>query len=174
MTPPAGVAIRALTPADAEAVAALVNLPGFRAGTLRLPFHTPDEVRAWMQQGGRRGLVLGAFVEGELVGEAGLRRLEGRRDHVGDIGMGVHDGWTGRGIGRALLAALVDTADRWLGLRRLELTVFADNAPAIALYRSAGFTLEGTHRGFALRDGMLVDAHSMARLAPPPALSPPS
>lgn len=172
MSLPAGFVIRALSAADAEAVAALINLPGFRAGTLRLPFHTPDEVRAWMQAGGRRGLLLGAFVEGALVGEAGLRRLEGRRDHVGDIGMGVHDAWTGRGIGHALLAALVDTADRWLGLRRLELTVFVDNIPAIALYRSAGFSVEGTHRGFALRDGVLVDAHSMARLVLPPALSP--
>ncbi len=36
MSPPAGVAIRALSPADAEAVTVLFNLPGFRAGTLRL------------------------------------------------------------------------------------------------------------------------------------------
>jgi putative acetyltransferase len=85
--------------------------------------------------------------------------------------MGVHDGWTGRGLGTRLMREAVDYADRWLGLRRLELTVFTDNAPALALYRRFGFVVEGTHRGFALRDGVLADAHCMARLTEPAALA---
>jgi len=165
---PEGLLIRAIRPEDAEALAELVNLPGFRFGTLRRPFHTPEEMRAWTEPARHGGLHLVAFVEGALVGEAGLQRLSGRRDHAGEIGMGVHDAWTGRGIGRALLAALIDVSDRWMGLRRLELTVFVDNAPAMALYRSLGFEVEGTHRAFALRDGALVDAHAMARVVPPP------
>ena len=46
-----------------------------------------------------------------------------------------------------------DYADRWAGVLRLELTVFVDNTPAIALYRKFGFEIEGTNRAFALRDG---------------------
>ena len=87
--------------------------------------------------------------------------------------MGVHDAWTGKGIGTALLAALVDAADRWLGLRRLELMVHADNAPALALYRRFGFEPEGRHRAYALRDGKYVDALTMARLGGPEAPSSP-
>jgi len=44
----------------------------------------------------------------------------------------------GRGLGRAVLRALMDEA-RGLGVRALHLEVEADNAPAQALYRSEGF-----------------------------------
>ena len=63
-----------------------------------------------------------------------------------------------------LLAALIDAGERWLGLTRLQLAVFVDNRRAFALYERFGFAIEGTHRGYAFRDGALVDAHSMARV----------
>src|SRR5439155_24610069 len=91
-------------------------------------------------------------------------QYKGRRSHVGGIGLCVHDDFHRRGIGSALLAALIDLADNWLGLRRLELTVYVDNAPAIALYRKYGFVIEGTRRQDAFRDGVYVDSHAMARL----------
>ena len=58
----------------------------------------------------------------------------------------------------------MDLADNWLGLTRLDLRVYVDNAPAIALYNKFGFEIAGTHKRFALRDGKYVDAHVMARL----------
>jgi putative acetyltransferase len=78
--------------------------------------------------------------------------------------MGVHDAYAGRGVGRALMAAAIDLADNWLGVRRLELTVFADNGRAVGLYRSCGFDVEGRLRRFAMRDGVLADALTMARV----------
>ena len=51
--------------------------------------------------------------------------------------------------------------------KRLELTVFVDNAPAIALYERHGFTTEGTFRAYAFRDGVFVDAYAMARTSSP-------
>jgi putative acetyltransferase len=60
--------------------------------------------------------------------------------------MGVRDDWQGKGVGSALMRAALDLADNWLGLRRLELNVHADNERAIALYRKFGFEIEGTHR----------------------------
>jgi putative acetyltransferase len=71
-------------------------------------------------------------------------------------------------VGTALMQALVDYADRWAHVLRLELTVYVDNARAIALYRKFGFEVEGTHRAYALRDGAYVDALFMARLHPNP------
>ena len=53
--------------------------------------------------------------------------------------MAVHDDWAGRGVGTALMQAALDLADNWLGLTRVELTVWADNQAALALYRKAGF-----------------------------------
>ena len=67
-------------------------------------------------------------------------------------------------MGTALLAAAIDLADHWLGLRRLELHVYPDNAAGIRLYEKFGFAVEGTARDFALRDGAFVDALAMARL----------
>lgn len=158
---PAGLVVRASRPADVEGLTELVNLPGFRFGTLRLPFQKLEEVRTWMD---RPSLGLVAVMEDKVVGQARLHRLVGRQLHVGSIGMGVHDDWVGRGIGTALLEALIDTADRWLGIRRLELTVYVDNIRAIKLYQRFGFAIEGTHRAYAFRDGVYVDAHTMARL----------
>jgi hypothetical protein len=70
--------------------------------------------------------------------------------------MSVHDEFCGRGIGSALLAALIDLSDNWLNLKRLELTVYVDNEPALRLYRKCGFEAEGTRRRDVFRDGHYV------------------
>lgn len=161
---PENLLIRAAEVDDAEGIAAIANLPGFRNGTLRLPYQTIEETKRWLSkpQPGSPNLV--AVLDGQIVGNAGLRRLQDRRQHVGSIGMGVHDGFVGRGIGGALLAALVEVSDNWLNIRRLELTVYSDNAAAIGLYRRFGFVEEGRLKDFAFRAGFYVDAMSMARL----------
>ena len=80
--------------------------------------------------------------------------------------MGVAQDCQGQGIGTQLLTALLDLADNWMNLQRVELTVFSDNEPAMALYRKLGFEEEGLLRRYALRDGVFVDAYSMARFKP--------
>jgi putative acetyltransferase len=77
----------------------------------------------------------------------------------------VHDSWHGMGIGKALLASLLDIADNWLNLTRLQLGVVTDNAPAIALYTKAGFISEGIKRADVFRAGAFADTQLMARLA---------
>ena len=67
-------------------------------------------------------------------------------------------------IGTALLKELVDLAENWVGVTRIELTVYTDNAAAIALYEKLGFVIEGTSRNYALRNGEYVDVYQMARL----------
>ena len=163
---PDGVAIRAARPSDAEGVAAISALPGFRHGTLRLPFRGPDETRRFLESVGPDDVFVVAERGGVVLGSAGWRRFAGRRAHVAAVGMGVHDDHVGRGIGTALLAALVDAADRWYAVRRLELSVYTDNAGAIRLYRRFGFADEGVARGDAFRDGRYVDTLRMARIGP--------
>ena len=156
------VEIRAACPSDAEGIAAIANLPGFRAGTLRLPFQSVEETRQWLEKSPPNSTGLVAVLDGQIVGNAGLNRLAGRRIHSGSIGMGVHDDYTGCGIGSALLGALVDIADNWLAIKRLELTVYIDNAPAIGLYEKFGFETEGRLKAFGFRNGEYVDAFTMA------------
>ena len=163
---PDGIAVRAARLSDAETLAAISALPGFRHGTLRLPFRGPDETRRFLEGIGPDDVFVVAERGGAVLGSAGWRRFAGRRAHAATVGMGVHDDHVGRGIGTALMAALVDAADRWYAVRRLALDVFTDNAAAVAVYRRFGFEDEGVARGAAFRDGRYVDTLRMARITP--------
>ena len=159
-----GLILRAREPSDWQGLAALMQLPRVRWGTLRLPFASADETRKFIDRPPDGSVFIVAVMDDRLVGAAAMIRYKGRRDHVGDIGISVHDDFQGRGIGSALLGALVDTADQWLNLRRLELAVYVDNEPAIRLYKRFGFVIEGTRRAVAFRDGTFVDDYVMARV----------
>ena len=161
----ADIFIRAVEPEDAPGVTTLMNLPGYRWGTMRLPYQSVSTTRQKMSTSGPNFVCLVATSKEEIVGMASLTRFEGRRSHVGAVGMGVHDAYVGNGLGSRLLTSLLDVADDWWALRRIELTVNADNGRAIGLYEHMGFEREGVMRDYALRGGKLVDAVSMARLA---------
>jgi len=162
--PLAGVTIRAREPDDWREIHALTQLPRVRWGTLRLPYASPEQTRKWMETSRDDQVAIVALRDGCIVGSADITRYQGRRSHAGGVGIIVHDDSHGRGIGTALMAVLVDTADNWLDLKRLELTVFVDNEPAIRLYKKFGFVVEGTRRADAFRDGQYVDAYQMARI----------
>ena len=163
-TKPSAITIRAREPSDWQEFADLLALPKVRWGTLRLPFTSREQWRKAMESPveGRTDIV--AVLDGRIVGHAGLLQGKGRRSHAGELFMSVHDEHCGRGIGTALLTALVDAADNWLNLKRLELTVYVDNEPAIRLYKKFGFEVEGTRRADAFRDGKFVDSLMMARV----------
>jgi L-phenylalanine/L-methionine N-acetyltransferase len=158
------ILIRGYESADVESAADLFLQPRCIWGTLQLPYQSRDAVKARLETVKPNHHRLVALVEGRVVGLLSLTRYEGRRAHTGEIGLFVHDDFARRGIGRKLTEACVDLAENWLGLTRIELGVYTDNAAAIALYESCGFEHEGIARNFALRDGKLVDIHHMARL----------
>ncbi len=155
---------------DAQAIAATFAAPRAMAGTLQLPFPSAAACAKWIEDMPAGDFMLVAEVDGAVIGNLGLHAVSRspRRRHAGGIGMSVHDDWQRRGVGSALLGAALDLADNWIGYSRLELTVYTDNAAALALYRKFGFEIEGTARRYALRDGELVDAYMMARHAPAP------
>jgi L-phenylalanine/L-methionine N-acetyltransferase len=163
-TLPPGLVIRAAGPEDVPALTETANEPGYRWGTLRLPYQSLEQTRRWFAGLGANETILVAELDGQVVANGGLHRQAGRRQHAAPLGMGVRDAFQRRGIGTAILAALIDAADNWLDLRRLELTVYADNAPAIALYERAGFEREGLLRAYAFRGGRYTGAVLMARL----------
>jgi len=106
-----------------------------------------------------------AFIDDELVGHLVLFTEERhRRRHVGGLGLGVKPTHQRLGVGDALITTMLHLCDDWLNLRRVELTVCADNIPAQSLYLKHGFVKEGLARDFAFRRGQFVDAHYMARV----------
>jgi putative acetyltransferase len=80
--------------------------------------------------------------DGELLAIGALKRLDG--GHAEIKSMHTAEATRGRGVGRAMLAHLLDTA-RERGYRRVSLETGAMDAfaPARALYASAGFEVTG-------------------------------
>ena len=88
-----------------------------------------------------------------------------RLHHVARIGsVAVRSDWQRQGVGTQLIKTVVDLADQWLNLVRLELLVYADNVAAIELYKKYGFQEEGVLRRFAFRAGDYADGLLMARI----------
>lgn len=101
----------------------------------------------------------------EVVGWCDLRpRPVATQAHCAVLGMGVVAECRGQGIGAGMLTATLGTAEA-RGIRRVELVVRTDNAPAIGLYRRFGFEIEGTCRRYLCIDGVDHDVLMMARLS---------
>jgi len=162
------IRIRMARPSDAEAFAEIMSQPQVYHGTLQLPHTTPEAWRKRLEGNDPSyDYMLVAEVDGKVVGDAGLHRSRRPRNlHVATLGIAVHDAYQGRGVGKALMAALIDAADRWLNILRIELEVYTDNERAIKLYESFGFVIEGRKRMNAFRDGQYVDSFVMGRIRP--------
>lgn len=164
------VIIRAMEPADALGVSALLGRIGTVEGTLQIPDAALATRLEFLQRVEPQDCKLVAVAGGQIVGSAGLHTVQTslRRRHVRMLGIGLAPEWQGRGLGRRMITRLLDWADNWAGVLRVELHVHADNPRAIALYRSLGFVEEGRHVAYALKGGRYVDSFSMARLHPQP------
>ena len=167
------ITVRRTSIQDAAALARIMGDPAVYPGLMQLPYTDEDTWRARLADSlapGKTDVLLCAELEGKVVGSSGLHPAGPalRRRHALMLGLSVSPEAQGRGVGSALMAAMCDYADRWAGALRMELTVYTDNAPALALYRKFGFVIEGTFKGYAMRDGAYTDAHAMARFHPNP------
>jgi L-phenylalanine/L-methionine N-acetyltransferase len=171
--PEQSIVIRRPRLEDAAAMAAIMGDIDVLPGLLQMPYATEASWKKRIEEAPAGAASAELFIVaergGEVVGNAGVHPpVHVRRRHSAGIGMAVAKHAQGQGVGTALMTAIVDWADNWAQLLRLELTVYPDNDAAIALYRKFGFVHEGTHRAYAIRNGVYVDAHCMARLHPNP------
>lgn len=164
------ISIRRATPQDASGLTALMREESVYGNLLQLPHPSEAAWRERLEANPSNGDVqLLAIAQDQVVASAGLHgNIHIRRRHAMHLGMAVAGQAQGKGVGSALMAALIDYADRWAAVVRIELTVFSDNERAVALYRKFGFVQEGVFRAYGLRDGRYQDVLAMARLHPSP------
>jgi len=96
---------------------------------------------------------------GELIGSVNFRPGERQRmAHQGELGIGNHSAWRGRGLGTLLMVLLLNWAAATPQLEKVCLGVFAGNRGARRLYQRLGFKAEGRLRKqFRLAPGEYED-----------------
>ena len=159
--------LRDATPADAAAVAGVYAhhvLHG--AGTFEEVPPSPEELGARMAAVAQRGLPwLVAEADGALVGYACATPY---RDRIGyrfsvEDSVYVAPAAQGRGIGRALLQALIERCAR-LGFRQMIASIGdSGNTPSIRLHEACGFEQRGCLTAVGFKHGRWLDVVWMQR-----------
>ncbi|MBP1850147.1 GNAT family N-acetyltransferase [Rhizobium halophytocola] len=122
-----------------------------------------DNRRAWFEARRARGFpVLVAEVEGRTVGYASYgdwRAFDGYRHSV-EHSVYVDRTCRGAGLGRTLLAALIDHAGAH-GVHVMIAAIEAGNAASIGLHEKLGFRMVGIHREVGTKFGRWLDLAMM-------------
>lgn len=164
------IRIRPIQINDAADLAALYRHPAVARTTNQLPSMEDSAAHERINNprpGGQRLVAVATHTDGsqKTVGSCNLHQHQNPRTrHVGGLGMMVHPNYWNMGIGTKLMDGIMDIADNWLNLTRVELMVNPENAHAIQLYKKFGFEREGIKRLYNYGDGRWADAHFMGRL----------
>ena len=169
VSPDASIAIEPMTDADWPVVRHIYQ-EGIATGDATLEREAPD----WdhFDRSHRRDCRLVARFEpgGPVVGWVALSAYSARRVYSGVAWESVYVAADarGRGVGRALLDALIDASEA-AGLWTLQAGVLADNAASLALHERAGFRRVGVQKGLGQdrtgrwRDVVLLERRSEAQ-----------
>jgi phosphinothricin acetyltransferase len=136
-----------------------------RLATLESEMRTPQERRQWLAARGPRHPVVVADDDGRVIAWGSLNAFNPREAyrHVADFSIYVERAYRGKGVGRQLLAHLIDLA-RALGYHKMVLSAFPFNGAGMALYERMGFRTVGIYREQGLLDGRWVDTIVMEKL----------
>jgi L-amino acid N-acyltransferase YncA len=104
-------------------------------------------------------------LEGDRVaGWAALTAVSGRCVYAGvaEVSVYVGSGARGRGMGKALLSALVEESER-NGIWTLQAGIFPENSASLALHQSLGFRILGTRERIGKMNGTWRDTVLLER-----------
>ena len=99
----------------------------------------------------------------EFAGYLEVRRLPWKRvQHRAYLVIGILKRYAGKGVGTRLMQEVESWAMEH-GIRRLYLTLIAENKPAVALYRKMGYETEGRHPASMRLGERYVDELTMGK-----------
>lgn len=144
--------IRDATPADASAMAELLNaIIAIGGTTAHQEPTTPAKVILHCIAGPDVRTSVVAVEGGEVIGWQAIEKWQGQM-HIGSF---VRPGIQARGVGSALFALTLARA-RALGIPEIIASIRADNVPGLAFYARMGFQDFAHDPDFALKDGTVV------------------
>ena len=130
------------------------------------PAPSAEAERAFMASrlGPDNATLVVAMVDSEVVGLLDfLGGSYGEDAHAGEFGLSVAREYRGRGIGSALIEALMDWAPAH-GVRRIQASTWSNNPRASRLYERLGFVCEGVRRGAIVSGGETLDVLVLVRM----------
>ncbi|MCS0669903.1 GNAT family N-acetyltransferase [Cytobacillus firmus] len=162
--------IRHIKPADAVALANLITQAENESDYM---LFEPGERKTSAEAQGKRieaiqkedhSTIIVAEKDSRLIGFVmAIGGAARRNKHSAYLVAGILSEHRGQGIGTKLFEEL----DRWArkhNIHRLELTVVIRNQAGVALYKKAGFQIEGTKKHSLLINGEFVDEYYMGKL----------
>lgn len=173
----AAVRIRAATEADCEAIRAIYNesIPK-RIATADLEPQAPEARRAWfVNRDHSTRPVLVAEDAGGVCAWGSYMNFKDRAAYAptAEISVYVADRAAGRGVGRAMLDALLERAPA-CGIDRILAICFAHNEASLRLFRSRGFEEWGAFPEACMMDGVRRSVVILGRRCQAPTMHHPS
>jgi L-amino acid N-acyltransferase YncA len=155
------VEIRPLEPRDWPSVKS-IYLEGIATGNATFESEAP-EWEEWDTKHLRDGR-LAAVSDGKVVAWAALSPVSSRRVYAGvaELSIYVASATRGRGVGKALLAALIAESEA-KGYWTLQTGIFPENKASLALHQQAGFRILGTRERIGKMGGCWRDVVWMER-----------
>ncbi|MGC9599019.1 MAG: GNAT family N-acetyltransferase [Minisyncoccia bacterium] len=103
----------------------------------------------------------------KIVGVAHVELGRYKKNHIGNFGISIIGGYRGLGLGSCLTSELIKLARKELKPRPkiIQLEVYANNKPAIGLYKKMGFKTVARLPKQIQHKGKLVDALIMLKYA---------
>ncbi len=168
----ATITVRVARLDDAAAIAEIYNqgIRG-RGATFETEERTPEERARWLAaHEAHHPCLVAVIASGSaanelVVGWASTGEYRSRDCYRGiaEFSVYVHQDWRGKGIGRALLGALIPAAEA-VGLWKLVSRIFPENTGSRALCARAGFREVGVYERHAQLDGIWKDCVIVERL----------
>ena len=162
------IQIRAALPSDASAIAAIYN-QGIveRSATFETTLRSAEDMLERIKVAARFPVLVAVEPDGTVLGWAGISPYRARACYAGvaDFSVYFDSKARGRGVGKQLLNALIETAAT-LGYWKLLSRAFPFNTASRALCRACGFREVGTYEKHAKLGDSWLDVVIVERLIP--------
>lgn len=158
--------LRPAAPEDAEAIRQIYNLEvSTSTATFDLVPRTLEDQLAWQASRSGAYAVIVAEVDGEVAGFASLSKWRDRPAYATTVedSVYVHRDHHGKGVGRAMLERLIETATAH-GFHACMARIVGGHEASIALHRACGFEVVGVEKQVGRKFNRWLDVVLMERM----------